>query len=75
MKMRRYECLKISRSKKLLKTEVDKKRGFAYVPVVLNFLLEKYNERLLIHRIYEDEKIIWSNENLLRQIRIKELTL
>ena len=34
--MRRYECLKISRSKKLLKTETDKKRGFAYVPEVLN---------------------------------------
>ena len=75
MKMRRYECLKISLSKKLLKTEEDKKRGFAYIPVVLNFLPKNYNERLLIHRVYEDGKIIWSNENLFRQLRIKELTL
>ena len=36
--------------------ETDKKRGFAYVPVVLNFLPEKYYERLLIQKHYLDNE-------------------
>ena len=62
MKNMRYEGFRISHNKKLLKTEKEKKRGYALVPVMFNLLPKNWKGRFLLTRIYENEKLIWSDK-------------
>ena len=62
MKNMRYEGFRISHNKKLLKTEKEKKRGYAFVPIMCIFLPKNWESRFILTRIYENEKLIWSDK-------------